>query len=114
MNFDVLPEPSPIDSEASRLLFAKVRALVARVPKAKRHLMGIWISPELGVRLMTRGEIAARHREAGLEAAAPAAHHLARGDRDAMLVWAECGDDIDAAEAGFYVLSLRPPRRARR
>ena len=107
MNFEVLPEPSPIEGEANRLLFDKVRRLVAGIPRSKVHLLALLITPEDGVKLVTRGALSARLREAGLDAEAHAAIHLARNDAKALVCWGEAGDDVDASEVGFHVLRLR-------
>lgn len=104
----------PLDEEARGLLFEHVRPIVAGIPRSKRHLLALLISPETGVKLVTRGELSARLRDAGLTCEASAALHLARGDSSALLVWGEAGEDVDDAVAGFRILRFHSKKKGKR
>ncbi len=90
-------------------LHDRVAAVVATIPPHRRPAVALLLTPEDGIRVVTRGELAARLRAAGLKTQARDVFRMARS-ADSLLVWGEAEDADGSAEAGLHVLRVQRGR----
>lgn len=93
-----------VDSASRAALSLKVLPMLERFCNTERAHLAVLVTPELGIKVVTRGELVAHLRYAGLEREAAMVMRIARGESHAFPCWAEVGADVDAAECGFFVL----------